>query len=121
MFDNAPLAVLLDGAVALERDLAVLDVELLQPSTVVGDALDAAVRDKVARAHRQLLEVGAALGQGAQPRVAHVALADVQGAQPRAGPRHHRDGVIAHRLAAPRVQIPAGTRDMAPSQWESDQ
>lgn len=107
MFNDAPLAVLLDGPVALQGDLAVLDVELLQAPAVVGDALDAAVRDELARAHAQLLEVGAALGERAQAGVAHVALADVERPEARARPGQHRHRVVAHCLAAAGVQVPA--------------
>lgn len=106
VFNDATLAVLFDGPIAFDGYLAVLDVELLQTATVVGDALHASVRDEVAAADAELLEVRATLREGSQPRVADVAFADVEGPQPRAGTRQHGDGVVGDGLAAAGVQIP---------------
>lgn len=62
VLDNAPLAVLLDRPVALDRYLAILDVELLQPSAVVSDALYPSIGDHITVPEAELLQVGAALG-----------------------------------------------------------
>lgn len=106
VFNDAPLAVLLHGLVPVRGYLAVLYVELLQAAAVVRDELYAAVGDQVAVAQAELLQVGTALGQRTQASVAHVALTDVQCAQPGARPRQHGDGVVADRLAAAHVQVP---------------
>jgi len=106
VLDDAPLAVLLHGLVSVRGYLTVLDVELLQSAAVVRDQLYAAVGDQVAVAEAELLQVGTALGQRPEASVAHVALADVERAEPGARPRQHRDGVVADRLAATHVQVP---------------
>lgn len=106
MLDDAPLAVLLHGLVSVGGYLTVLYVELLQPAAVVRDQLYAAVGDQVAVAEAELLQVGTALGQRPKAGVAHVALADVERAEPGARPRQHGDGVVADRLAAAHVQVP---------------
>lgn len=106
VLNDAPLAVFLHGFIPVRRYLTVLYVELLQASAVVRDQLYAAVGDQVAVAQAELLQVGTAFGQSAQARVAHVALANVERAQPGARPRQHRNGVVADRLAATHVQVP---------------
>lgn len=106
MLNYAPLAIRLHGPVPVRGYLTVLYVELLQSAAVVRDHLNAAVGDQVAVAQTELFQVGTALGQRAQARVAHVALADVQGPEPGARPRQHGDGVVADCLASPHVQVP---------------
>lgn len=106
MLDDAPFAVLLHGLVPVRGYLTVLYVELLQATAVVRDQVYAVVGDKVAVAQAELLQVGTALGQRPEARVAHVALADVERAEPGARPRQHGDRVIADRLAAAHVQVP---------------
>lgn len=106
VLDDAPFAVLLHGLVPVRGYLTVLYVELLQAPAVVRDQLYTAVGDQVAVAQAELLQVGTALGQRAEARVAHVALTDVQRAEPSARPGQHGDGVVADRFAAAHVQVP---------------
>lgn len=105
MFDNASLAEPLDRLIAFEGYLAILNVELLQTSAVVAHKLNASIGNQVAIAHTQLLQVGAVLGQHFETRIRHVALADVQGPQSRAGVGHRDQGVVADRFAAAHVQV----------------
>lgn len=106
VLDDAPLAVLLHGPIPVRGYLTVLYVELLQAAAVVRDQLYTAVGDQVAVAQAELLQVGTALGERAQARVAHVALADVQRPEPGTRTRQHSDGVVADRFAAAHVQVP---------------
>lgn len=105
VLDDASFAVLFDRPVALDRDLAVLDVELLQPPAVVRDGLDAAVRNHITISQAKLLQIGTAFGERAQAGIADVTLADVEGPQPGTGPGEHVDRIVADRLAASGVQI----------------
>lgn len=106
VLDDAPLAVLLHGPIPVRGYLTVLYVELLQAAAVVRDQLYTAVGDQVAVAQAELLQVWTALGERAQARIAHVALADVQRPEPGTRPRQHGDGVVADRFAAAHVQVP---------------
>jgi len=105
VFDDAALAVLLDRPVALDGNRTVLDIQLLETATIICDTLHPAVRDHVAAAQAELLQVRTALGQSSKPRVAHIALPDVQGSQTWTGSRQDRNGVIAHGLTSSSVQI----------------
>ena len=78
VLDETAAAVLLDGAVGVGREVAVLDVELLQPAAVVGHQHHALVRHRLARLEAQLAQLRAELRQHLQPLVRHVALAHVQ-------------------------------------------
>lgn len=89
MLDDALAAELFDGAVALDGDEAVLDVELAQAAAVVGDGAHALVRHQFAALDAQLLQVGTVFGQQPQAAVGDVALAQVQRPQPRAAARQH--------------------------------
>ena len=48
VFDHTAFAVFFNRAGALEGNLTILDVKLLQPSAVVGDTLHAPVGDQIA-------------------------------------------------------------------------
>lgn len=87
VFDDAPFAVFLHGFVPVRGYLTVLYVELLQPAAIVSNQLYTAIGDQVTVAETELLQVRAALGQCPEARVAHVALADVEGAESGARPR----------------------------------
>lgn len=84
MFDDTFFAELFHHPVTFQRHWAILDVELLQAPAVVGDALDTGVADHLAALHAQLLQVGAVFGHQFEPDVRDVALADIQGPDPRA-------------------------------------
>ena len=51
VFNDAPLAELLDHPVGVEADLAVLDVEEVEVVTVLGHGLHPAVRDHLTASH----------------------------------------------------------------------
>lgn len=106
VLDDAPLAVFLDGLVPVRGYLAILYVELLEAPAVVRDQLYAAIGDQVAVAEAELFQIGTALCQRPEARVAHVAFADVERPETGARPRQHGDGIVADRLAAAYVQVP---------------
>ena len=54
MFDDAPLAKFLHHSITLLRDWTILDVQLLQATTIVGHALDPLVTDHFATFNAQL-------------------------------------------------------------------
>ena len=78
MFDDAPLAMSLHGPVAVQGNpSAVLDVQLLQPSTGSCNGAHPEVADHLTPAHAHLLQLGAVDGEHLQAGVGEVALAEV--------------------------------------------
>ena len=62
MLNDASLAKLLDHSIAFLGNWAILNVQLLKATTIVGHALDALVADHFTTFHTQLLQVRAILG-----------------------------------------------------------
>ena len=98
--------VYLDRPVAGDGDAGhVLNVEVLQTPAVFGDALHPAVTHQGAALHAQLLQVGTVLREESQPEVRHVALPDVERAEPGAGPTEPLHGGVRDLLAAAQVEV----------------
>ena len=107
MFDDAPLAMSLHRPVAVQGNpRAVLDVQLLQPSTGSCNSAHPEVADHLAPAHAHLLQLGAVDGEHLQAGVGEVALAEVDRPHPRAAaPRQLLDGRVADVGAAAHVEV----------------
>ena len=107
MFDDAPMAMPLHHPVAVQgHPRAVLDVELLQPSTGSRDGAHPGVADHLAPAHAHLLQLGAVDGEHLEAGVGEVALAEVDRPQPRpTAPRQLLDGRVANVCAAAHVEV----------------
>lgn len=105
MFNHTPLAVFLYSSVSFQRNLAVLNIQLLQPSAVIRYALHPSISNQITIPQTQLLQVRTALGQRPQAGVTNIALPDVQSTQPGAGSRKHGYGIIRDCLTTPHVKI----------------
>lgn len=105
MLNHAPLAETLHRPVPVHRNLAILDVQLLQSAAVVGDALHTTIRNHITIFQAQLFQIRAALRQCPQSRIADVALANIERSQARTRTSQHNNRVVADRLAAARVQV----------------
>ena len=69
----------LDSSVSQAGDAGhVLDVEMLQSSTILAHILHSSVSHQSTALHTQLLQVGAVLREQLQTQVTHVTLANVQ-------------------------------------------
>ncbi len=77
MFDDALLAKLLHHSVTLQRHRAVLDVQLLQVTTIIGNALQATIANHFTTFQTQLSKAAAMFAEHLQAKVSHITFADV--------------------------------------------
>lgn len=105
MLDDTSFTVLFHRSIALECDLAILYIEILQTAAIIGDALHTTVRNHITIFQADFFQIRTAFRKRMQTGITDVTFADVQGPQTGTRMCQHGDGVIADRLTATRIQI----------------
>ena len=77
MLDYAPPAELFHCPKPFQGDGAILDVQLLEASAVVGNTLYALITDHFTALDTELLEVGAVFREHLESHVSHITLANI--------------------------------------------
>lgn len=105
MLDNGSPTVFLHSTIALDGHLAILNIQILQSAAIVRYALHPPIRNHITIFQAQLLQIWATFGQRLQPKIAHIAFANVQSPQAWTRMRQHGYRIIADCLAAACIQI----------------
>ena len=87
VLDDALAAELLNGAVALDGDETILNVQLTQSAAVVSDGTHTLICDQFAALDAQLLQIGAMFGQKAKSTVCNVTFTQIKSTKPRTATR----------------------------------
>lgn len=105
VLDDTPFAVLFHSSITLQRHLTILNVEILQTTTIIRNALHPSIGNHITIFETQFLQIRATFGQCMQASIRHIAFSNVQCPESWTRMGQNGDGIIADCFTASSIQI----------------